>query len=238
MNINSEWLLAAIALALLFCAGFWMRLRALAREKKRIPKQWPLHARVLVNSEELRVWRWLSETFDDHHVMIKTPVTRFMRPNATENGLYWYDLLQNTACTFSISTVDGHVVGCVDVPKSHGLSQKARNLKTNLLAQCGISYVVLSSNKLPSPAEIRNAFLGEEAEKSRNIKREEAAVAAARVHLRRTLMQQRDMRKLKPYQDDLDNPSSSMPTDWHDSFLIQSNSRPSELRHADGRLMA
>ncbi len=211
-------------------AWCWLRLRWAAREKRRIPRHWPMHARTLMNSEELQVWRWLGETFDDHHVMIKLPVTRFTRPNASENGVYWYSLLKDTTCTFSVCSNDGHVIGCVDVPKSSGLSPKARNLKHNLLAQCGISYVVLNPSRLPSPEEIRNEFLGEMAASSRNLKREEVAVAAARVNLQKTLVQQRDRRKNRVANDYRESGGSSMPTDWNDSFLIQSNSRPAELR--------
>lgn len=214
----------------MFCVWYWLRLRGPTGEKRRIPGHWPLHARGLMNREELQVWRWLTETFDDHHVMIKLPMTRFTRPNTSENGLYWYGLLRDATCTFSVCSDVGHVIGCVDVPKSLGLSQKARNLKYNLLRDCGISYMVLNPSRLPTLAEIRNVFLGETAARSRGLKREEFAVAAARVNLQKTLVQQRDMRKNIVSQDDVDSASSSMPTDWPDSFLIQSNSRPAELR--------
>jgi hypothetical protein len=237
MNESSGWLAAGLFLVAGLCMGSGLWLRWAAREKRRIPRHWPLHARVLLSSEELRVWLWLAETFDDHHVMIKMPVTRFTRPNPSENGLYWYDLLKNTTCTFSVCATDGHVVGCIDVPKSFGLSQKAKALKENLLAQCGISYLVLNPAKLPNPLEIRNEFLGEAAARVRHLKREEAAVAAARVNLQKTLVQQRDMRKDRALRKERDA-TSSMPIEWHDSFLIQSNSLPAELRTADGSRMA
>lgn len=214
----------------MFCVWYWLRLRGPTGGRRRIPKLWPLHARELMNYEELQVWRWLTEIFDDHHVMIKLPVTRFTRPNTSENGLHWYGLLRDATCTFSVCSDVGHVIGCADVPKSLGLSQKARNLKYNLLGDCGISYMVLNPSRLPSPAEIRNVFLGETAARSRDLKREEVAVEAVRVNLQKTLVQQRDMRKNIVSQDDVDSASSSMPTDWPDSFLIQSNSRPAELR--------
>jgi hypothetical protein len=109
-------------------------------------------------------------------------------------------------------------------------------VKHNLLAQCGIAYVVINASKLPNPDELRNDFLGEAAARSRDLQREQAAVAAARANLQKTLVQQRDKRHA-PH-DYRDSTSSSMPTDWHDSFLIQSNSMPSELRHTDGRQAA
>ncbi|HEY3047726.1 MAG TPA: DUF2726 domain-containing protein [Polaromonas sp.] len=231
MNTESGWLLAGLPLIAMLCVLYWLRLRWVARQKRRIPRHWPLHARELVNSEELRVWRWLSETFDDHDVMIKISVTRFIRPHASETGLYWYGLLKNITCTFSVCAEDGHVVGCVDVPKSFGLSQKARTLKENLLAHCGIAYIVLNPCRLPNPEEIRNEFLGEVAERSRQSKREEAAaVAAARASLQKTLVQQRRMRKPSDFPEYGESATSSMPSHWNDSFFIQSNSRPAELQ--------
>lgn len=238
MTKDPELLMAGLPLMGVLTLWYWLRLRWIAKEKRRIPRHWPLHARPLVNSEELQLWRWLAETFDDHHIMIKVPVTRFVRPNASENGLYWYSLLKNTSCTFSVCSPDGQVVGCVDVPKSSGLSQKAKNLKHNLLAQCGIAYAVINASRLPNPDELRNDFLGEAAARSRDLKREQAAVAAARANLQKTLIQKRDMRQRQAPHDYRDSTSSSMPTDWHDSFLIQANSRPTELRHADGRQVA
>lgn len=203
--------------------GLWSRW--MNQGKYRIPKHWPLHARVLMNSEELRVWHWMISTFDDHHVLVKMPVTRFTRPNASENSLYWYEMLQHTTCTFSVCAADGHVVGCVDIPKSFGLPKKIRSLKNNLLAQCGISYAVLNPAELPSPEVLRNEFLGEEATKARHLKREEAVLEVARISLKKTLAQQRRIRTLKNQEH-----SSAMPDHWHDSFLIQSNTRPAELR--------
>lgn len=224
MHRNSEWSSAEQPRMGHFSEWYSLWSRWVNRGKRRIPKHWPLHARVLMNSEELRVWHWMISTFDDHHVLVKMPVTRFTRPNASENGLYWYEMLQNTTCTFSVCANSGHVVGCVDIPKSFGLSQKARSLKSNLLAQCGISYVVLNPSMLPDSDALRNEFFGEEAKKTRHLKREEAVLEVARISLKKTLAQQRHIRKL------MDQDTSSMPSHWHDSFLIQSNTRPAELR--------
>ncbi|EJL83218.1 hypothetical protein PMI15_02692 [Polaromonas sp. CF318] len=225
MYRNSEWSPAEQPHMEHIAEWYSLWSRWVNRGKRRIPQHWPLHARVLMNSEELRVWHWMINTFDDHHVLVKMPVTRFTRPNANENSLYWYEMLQNTTCTFSVCASDGHVVGCVDVPKSFGLSRKARNLKSNLLAQCGICYVVLNPSMLPDQDALRNEFLGEEATKNRHLKREEAMLETARLSLKNTLAQQRQIRTILDQEH-----TSSMPNHWHDSFLIQSNTRPAELR--------
>ena len=78
--------LALLALALLLAGGLagyltnvWLARRA-EKERRRIPKQWPLDPRSMANSDECRVWRWLIRVFFDHYVMIKVPVTRFTFP--------------------------------------------------------------------------------------------------------------------------------------------------------------
>lgn len=237
MQVSFEWLLTGLSLiAMLFvCFGLWL-LRGVPG-KPPVPAHWPLHARVLVNEDELRAWHWLAETFDDHHVMIKIPVTRFTRPNARENDRSLYELLKNINCTFSVCAEDGHVIGCVDVPKPFGLSRRDRILKENLLAECGISYIVLDLDRLPSAVEIRNEFLGEMASSVRTLKREQAVVKTARINLKKTLAQQRRMRKLPIVNKGKgrDHPNSSVPSRWHDSFLFQTNSLPAELRNDNGR---
>ncbi|OOG35962.1 hypothetical protein B0B52_21930 [Polaromonas sp. A23] len=227
MLSNSEWSPAEQSqIGRLSGLSEWYRLwsRWMKLGKRRIPKHWPLHARVLMNSEELRVWHWMINTFEDHHVLVKMPVTRFTRPNASEDSLHWYEMLQHTTCTFSVCASDGHVIGCVDIPKSFGLPLKVRSFKTSLLAQCGISYAVLNPSMLPSPEVLRNEFLGEAATKARHLKREAAVLEVARISLKKTLAQQRHIRTLS------NEEHSSMPNHWHDSFLIQANSRPAELR--------
>ena len=101
--------IGAVAGVLLFA---W-RARVIDRNSKRIPKRWPLHSRVMANTEECRVWGWLGRVFYDHHIMIKTPVTRFTVPQSREQGQNWYQLLSGVYCTFTVCSADGRVVGCV-----------------------------------------------------------------------------------------------------------------------------
>jgi hypothetical protein len=56
--VNS--LIITFFLGLLLGAGalHW-RQRVIQREGRRIPKEWPLKLRSIVNSEERRVWSWL-----------------------------------------------------------------------------------------------------------------------------------------------------------------------------------
>lgn len=230
MNSKSGWLPAEPPLLTSLSAWYGLWRHWVNQGKRRLPKHWPLHARVVLNQEELRVWHWLIATFDDHHVMIKMPVTRFTRPNASENGLYWYELLKNISCTFSVCADDGHIIGCIDVRKSVELSHKVTDAKQGLLKQCGICYLTVSAAGLPEPANVRHAFLGEAAAKTRHLKREEAIVEAARESLRKTLQQQRRKRAAGVFQGGRERSADNMPSHWHDSFLIQANSRPAELR--------
>lgn len=237
MKFNSALWPMGLTLMAILSIGWGYLLWRKTQRTPRFPAHWPLHARVLLNQDELRVWHWLCATFVDHHVMIKMSVTRYTRPNARENGRYLYELLKNTHCTFSVCAPDGHVVGCIDMPKSLKLRQSTLALKQNLLAQCGISYILLNPQRLPNPEEIRNEILGEDATKIRKLKREEAALEVARIHLSQTLLQQRHMRALRRRKSD-STVSSGIPSQGHDSFLFQSNSLPAELRTADGRRLA
>jgi Protein of unknown function (DUF2726) len=250
-TLSSGWLVG-LGAALLMCAlagamvhGWWLRRQA--RERRRIPKRWPLSPRVLANSEERRVWRWLARAFFDHHVMIKIPVTRFTLPRSKEHGLHWYELLSGVYCTFTVCGSDGHVIGCIDVPGRFGLARKNRVLKQTLLNQCGIAYMVVESNNLPRLPDIRTEFLGEMASMTRDRDRDEAAIAAARTNLRASLMRQRQTRNsdLSPlaanssgaydsrsFGDTGTGNSRFSSTQWQqdNSFLVPLDSRKSELR--------
>jgi hypothetical protein len=168
--------------------------RRAARKRKMIPKRWPFNSRVLANTEERKVWRWLCQTFSEHHVMIKLPVTRFMLPRTKEQGQHWYNLLSGVYCTFTVCSDDGQVLGCVDAPGSNRLSRNNLQLKKTLLAQCGIAYWVLESVNLPTPAEIRAEFVGEMDATIQADKRDEAMFNTARMKLRTSLDRQRQSR--------------------------------------------
>jgi hypothetical protein len=197
VNQISAWLLtivtavAGMAAGILLCV--WWTRRA-ARNRRMIPKRWPLSPRVLANTDERKVWLWMCQTFSDHHVMIKLPVTRFTMPRTREHGLHWYNLLSGVYCTFTVCRVDGHVVGCVDVLGRNGLPRNNRKLKQTLLSQFGIAYWVVESSKLPTLAEIRTEFLGETDSTTREREREDAMITAARMKLRDSLHRQRQNR--------------------------------------------
>lgn len=199
MNSASVWMYAALALAAAtgFAAClFWMawRQHLLARKRKQLPKRWPLQARVIVNTEESRVWSWLSRVFYDHHVMIKTPVTRFTLPGRATNGQHWHQMLSGVYCTFSICAGDGRVVGCVDVPRKGGLSRSNFELKQSLLADCGMAYSVVNSDSFPTVEEMRSEFLGEPVPVPRNTQKDEHSVSAVREKLHQSIERQRHNR--------------------------------------------
>lgn len=163
MNDFVVWMLALAVAVVAAAAGAllyvgWMGKSA--RKRREIPQQWPLSARALANSEERKVWRWLAQSFSDHHVMIKVPVTSFTLPSAKEQSLHWYELLRGVYCTLTVCRSDGRVIGCVDVLGERGLPRSHRHLKESLLSQCGIAYCVLAPEGLPSTHKIRTEFLG------------------------------------------------------------------------------
>ncbi len=147
-------------------AGFlisnWMKHRKSANGL-RVPVKWPLVARGLVTTSENEVWSWLRNVFHDHLVMVKVPVLRFTIPTDRERhkSAQWLDMLDAVYTTFTVCTLDGTVVGCVDVPGKRGLGQANRELKEALLSDCNIAYTVVRSNSLPRAEAMRAAFLGE-----------------------------------------------------------------------------
>ena len=197
MSSSSEWVFTVLTATVgvmggvLICA--W-RAKAIAKKRKRIPKRWPLHSRVMANTEECRVWGWLSKVFYDHHIMIKIPVTRFTLPRSRESGAHWYQLLSGVYCTFSVCAADGRVVGCVDVPRRNGISRSNRQLKLTLLSQCGIAYCVVNSHSLPSMEEIRTEFLGETPPVAGDTESDDDTLTAARDKLRTAIDRQRHNR--------------------------------------------
>lgn len=213
-----------------------------AKQRRRIPKHWPLDPRRMANSAECVVWGWLNRVFFDHHIMIKIPVTRFTLPSDKENGAHWYQLLSGVYCTFTVCASDGHVVGCVDVLGPRGISRSNRQLKLTLLSQCGIAYLVVRPNRLPALGEIRTEFLGDRGTPG-NKDSDDAIVITAQ-KLRTAVHRQRDQRpsdfgRLEPDSgnssgsgpDSLlsDSDFSSGPWQQADSFIAPLDSRPGTL---------
>jgi hypothetical protein len=192
-----DFILVGIATLVGISAGILGNLwwtRRLAKERRRIPRHWPLDPRRMVSSAESRVWRWLSRVFFDHHVMIKVPVTRFTMARSKENTAHWYQLLSGVYCTFAVCGSDGRVVGCVDVAGPKGVSRSNRLLKLTLLSQCGIAYCVVKPEDLPALADIRTEFLGDEALMPGDKGRDDAMIGAAQQKLRAAVDRLRNKR--------------------------------------------
>lgn len=154
--------LAGIGLgAALTAAVCVWRVHAAAKNRKRIPRQWPLVARPLVNSQQQRVWTWLAKVMFDHQVLIKIPVTRFTAPVGSSDASHWYDLLNGVYCNFTVCDTQGRVVGCVDIQGANTPSMSNQILKQSLLSQCGIHYWVIDPKNLPPLIALRTAFFGE-----------------------------------------------------------------------------
>jgi hypothetical protein len=242
MNIYlSPWLLAALVPLSLAIGALahqkWIERRS--KQRRRVPKHWPLGSRPLVNSEEARAWNWLARAFYDHHIMIKLPVTRFTLPRDKEQSMHWYRMLGSVYCTFTICRADGRVVGCLDLPGRAGLPRSTRALKHSLLTQCGLPYWIIRSDALPTVAEIRAEFLGESltTQGSRESGREEHAISAAQASLRTALNRQRSSRN-NDFDPSSNGPNSSSSdllqgdgnSEWQDnSFLVPLDSRNGEL---------
>ena len=243
--------------AALGAGGFAWWQRRQADDEPPLPVKWPLASRVLFTIEEYEVMTWLRATFKDHLVMVKLPVIRFTIPlkDKMSLGKHWQKMLDGVNCTFTVCTLNGSVVGCVDVPGKRGLPRGNRDLKEGLLSDCGIAYTVVRAFELPKASDMRAAFLGEaivevlqEHQETRGgdsnfhadlkeftLHTKRAAKEAALKELNKNS----DAKRLPAHADEDFNesgnvvPGSFKPprfsAEWEDSFIRPGNSRPAKL---------
>nr|WP_295787314.1 hypothetical protein [Rhodoferax sp.] len=162
--------------ALFFIAGLGLGVALLygyqrrqTRAHRRIPRDWPLAVRPLVNNREKLVWVWLAKVMFDQQVLVKLPVTRFTAPKPGTDAAHWYHLLNGVYCSFTVCSMEGQIIGCIDVPGPQGLSMSNQTLKHNLLSHCGLHYLVVDPANLPHLIQIRTAFLGEHAARGNGV---------------------------------------------------------------------
>ena len=173
-------LLAGIALGVLV-SEWWSSRKAAADNPVLpvLPVRWPLQARMVVNEIENKVWHGLKSIFYDHMVIVKIPVLRFTQlqdppllPAASspdEKADFNEQLvnkqllgrLEGVYTTFTVCTLNGKVIGCVDVPGSRGISKSSSEMKEALLLDCGIAYAVADALTPADSAKMRELFLGE-----------------------------------------------------------------------------
>lgn len=194
---NNVLPLVVTAMVIAFATGLLVyrwSVRRLARQRRQAPKKWPLSPRAIINTEERKIWRWLELAFVDYSVMVKLPVTRFSIPNSAEQGLRWYELLSSLYCTFTVVRADGRVLGCVDLPSRSGRPSQGQRMKASMLAQCGISYLILQPGTEPTVSQIRFKFLGETAAAMPQGNYQAAAIQAASSSLRSSITRGRQQR--------------------------------------------
>jgi hypothetical protein len=216
---------------------FW-RQRRLEREKRKIPTSWPLRPRPLVNSQERRVWIWLTKVMFDQQILIKLPVTRFTTPVQREDARHWYKLLNGVYCTFTVCSLDGKVIGCIDVPGPNGLSMSNQTLKHSLLDQCDVRYWVIDPSNLPHLSQIRSAFLGEHAANAPGSQPLESRFQDVREHLHAVVTRRRQSKEAEadaassaPAPLLPEFPESRLASGWEvNSFVSPLDSRMSELK--------
>lgn len=236
--------LAALTGLVTGAALLYWRQQAELKRQRRIPREWPLKLRPLVNSQERQVWIWLTKVMFDQQILIKLPVTRFTMPAEQTEAPHWYKILNGLYCTFTVCDTQGRVIGCVDVPGPQGLSMSNQTLKHSLLAQCGVRYWVVDPDNLPHLAQIRTAFLGEHAVKGvgrddlemrfRNQRDNlQAAVTRQRSHQSQSGEKSSGYAKLDAAMDAThDTPESRLPSGWdQNSFITPLDSRSGELSH-------
>lgn len=214
---------------------FWLR-RTQSKGRRRIPKEWPLAIRPLVNSREKQVWLWLAKVMFDQQILVKLPVTRFTTPVAHTDAAHWYQLLNGVYCTFTLCSMDGMVIGCIDVPGPNGLSLSNQTLKHTLLSQCGVHYAVVDPANLPHLIQIRTAFLGEQAARGGTNSQLDSRFKDVSQHLHAIVGRKRSTKNQAVAQLDAALPNTSeysesvMASGWEqNSFITPLDSRAAKL---------
>lgn len=181
----NEWLFIVSLVSLLIgmltgalFGAFWLSRRKTRKKLVQpLPGFWPLRGRAILSSHEHNAWHSLRSVFHDHAVLVKIPILRFtqlLEPSTLElantadvqNGRkpksdQWLEMLGGLYATFTICTLEGNVVGCVDVFGKHEDSKANREMKEALLLDCGIAYIVTSAFNVPDASTLRELFLGE-----------------------------------------------------------------------------
>jgi hypothetical protein len=148
-------LLAAIAVA---GAVAWLSLRSTRSQVPPMPQSWPLSARPLLNSEEMRAYCLLCDEMPKHRVLVKVPLLRFCKPRPGADLDYWFRLLGPAYTTFAICDQRGEVVLAVDVEGKRQTSRRTAIIKRETLAACGVPYSVIPEGGRPQ-ADVLEALL-------------------------------------------------------------------------------
>jgi hypothetical protein len=237
MHLSPVAALAVFVAGILLGALCWRWIAGSANASSsshRIPAEWPLNPRPLVNSNERRVWVWLTKVMFDQQIMVKIPVTRFTTPAQLQEAEHWFKLLNGVYCTFTICDLNGHVIGCADVAGRKGLTIANQTLKHSLLSQCGVPYWVIDPENLPHLTQIRSAFLGEHAGHGTAPSALHEKLKDVAVNLHAAVSKQRNQKSSATggAESGVDAAvGASIPTHWEDnSFLAPLDSRAGELR--------
>lgn len=157
---NLIWLVAAgVALAALGI-WWWMSNRA-----KKVPDQWPVTSRLVLNSRERAMYDAIAHTFPHLLIFVKLPLTRFLQLRDTRAVEYWYNLISPLNVTYAMCTREGRVVAALDLVFTSKASESALVMKTRALRAAEIKYVTINADTVPTPALLRQLVLGDAGER-------------------------------------------------------------------------
>ncbi|MBK7280659.1 hypothetical protein [Candidatus Aalborgicola defluviihabitans] len=161
--MQMAWILVAFLVGVSAAAGAVYALTAKRRQPKEAPDVWPVTARPLTSFGERRTWAWLAHTMPEQQIAPKVPLARFTHPGTGPDAAHWFKRLNGIYCTFTVLSVDGRVLGCVDVENDKWPTQASQDTKYNVLTQLDIPYRLVDPKQLPDPAALRAEFLREPA---------------------------------------------------------------------------
>jgi hypothetical protein len=156
----TTWLIALSLVGMVAVGGYWWS----SLRPQRIPDEWPLSPRLILNSRERAVYELLLRTFPHMTIFVKLPLTRFLQLRDAKSAEYWYNLISPLQVSFVLCTRETRIAAVVDLVFSGKQSEAAMTMKSRALAAAEIKFVVLSAEPIPTANQLRMAVLGEKPE--------------------------------------------------------------------------
>jgi hypothetical protein len=157
----TTYLLALIGLVAV-AGGIWWWLD---RRPQKIPDNWPLASRLVLNSKERAMYDIIAQTFPHLLIFVKLPLTRFMQLRETKSVEYWYNLISPLNVTYAMCTREGRVVAAIDLVFTGKASESALVMKTRAMRAAEVKYITLDAQTTPTPAQLRHLILGDAGER-------------------------------------------------------------------------
>jgi hypothetical protein len=171
--MNTIWIGAAIAAALLAGAALWARSRKAAPASTQRPREnldtlaaWQPQATRILTSQELQAMGVLMRALPAHMILAQVPLARFLKVPTRHSYAEWLSRVGQLCADLVVCDSASQVVAVVDVrpPDDRSSPRALKRLSRirRVLQGAGIPLHVWTENALPSPEQARNAILPNE----------------------------------------------------------------------------